>query len=63
VVGTIAPTVRPIADAANDSAVTIPQNFPNLESTSPNSVTSSIVTAINIAFPNLKEVFSVFYFH
>jgi hypothetical protein len=31
VVGTIAPTVRPIADAAKDSAVTIPQNFPNLK--------------------------------
>jgi len=30
VLGTIAPTVRPIADAANDSTVTIPQNFPNL---------------------------------
>lgn len=30
-VGTIAPTVRPIADAAKDSVVTIPQNFPNLE--------------------------------
>jgi len=30
VVGTIAPTVRPIADAANDSIVTIPQNFANL---------------------------------
>lgn len=31
VVGTIAPTVRPMADAAKDSAVTIPQNFANLE--------------------------------
>lgn len=31
VVGTIAPTVRPIADAEKDSMVTIPQNFPNLE--------------------------------
>lgn len=31
VVGTIAPTVRPIADAAKDSIVTMPQNFPNLE--------------------------------
>lgn len=30
VLGTIAPTVRPIADAAKDSTVTIPQNFPNL---------------------------------
>lgn len=29
-VGTIAPTVRPIADAANDSIVTMPQNFANL---------------------------------
>lgn len=31
VVGAIAPTVKPIADAAKDSVVTIPQNFPNLE--------------------------------
>lgn len=31
VVGTIAPTVRPMADAAKDSTVTIPQNFTNLE--------------------------------
>lgn len=31
VVGTMAPTVRPIADAANDSTVTIPQNFANLK--------------------------------
>lgn len=30
VVGTIAPTASPIADAAKDSKVTIPQNFPNL---------------------------------
>lgn len=30
-VGTIAPTVNPIADAAKDSAVTIPQNLPNLQ--------------------------------
>lgn len=30
--GTIAPTVRPIADAANDSIVTMPQNFANLNS-------------------------------
>lgn len=31
VLGTIAPTVSPIADAAKDSTVTILQNFPNLE--------------------------------
>lgn len=31
VLGTIAPTVRPIADAAKDSTVIIPQNFPNLK--------------------------------
>ena len=31
VVGTMAPTVKPMADAAKDSAVTIPQNFPNLQ--------------------------------
>lgn len=31
VVGAIAPTVSPIADAANDSTVTMPENFPNLE--------------------------------
>jgi len=31
VVGTIAPTVRPIADAAKDSIVIMPQNFPNLK--------------------------------
>ena len=30
VVGAIAPTVRPMADAANDSTVTIPQNLANL---------------------------------
>lgn len=30
VFGTIAPTVRPIAEAAKDSTVIIPQNFPNL---------------------------------
>lgn len=38
VVGTMDPTVRPIADAANDSTVTIPQNFPNLENQSPRSI-------------------------
>jgi hypothetical protein len=27
----MAPTVRPIADAVNDSTVTIPQNFANLK--------------------------------
>lgn len=31
--GTMAPTVRPIADAAKDSTVTIPQNFSNLQFT------------------------------
>lgn len=31
--GTMAPTVRPIADAAKDSTVTIPQNFSNLQVT------------------------------
>ena len=30
VVGAMAPTVKPMADAANDSTVTIPLNFPNL---------------------------------
>lgn len=30
VFGTIAPTVRPMAEAAKDSTVIIPQNFPNL---------------------------------
>lgn len=31
VVGTIAPTVRPMADAAKDSTVTMPQNLANLK--------------------------------
>ena len=31
VLGTIAPTVSPMADAAKDSTVTILQNFPNLQ--------------------------------
>lgn len=46
VVGTMAPTVKPIADAAKDSTVTIPQNFPNLESKTSRSV--HLVTMIEL---------------
>lgn len=46
-VGTIAPTVRPIADAAKDSTVTIPQNFPNLESQNSKSVNHLMIKHIS----------------